>query len=136
MDMDLYLAEAIAHAAIVRAEEVGIAMAVAVCNADGRLVVVLKMDGSYVLAGHEAMRRAMTAAGAGVPSQLARTSRNTVTSTSMEGIGLSCQAGGLPLKFDQQCFGGIGICGGTDEQAVDCANAGVTAIPCRVGAEA
>ncbi len=135
MDMGLHLAEAIAHAAISHAEGLGIRVAVAVCGSDGRIVVVLKMDGSDVLAGHEAMRRAMTAAGAGLPSQLAGDARNAVTSASMEGIGLSHQAGGLPLHPAQRCFGAIGVCGGTEEQAVDCATAGAAMIPCRVGAE-
>ncbi len=134
MDMELRLAEVVAHAAITHAETIGIQISVAVCNEGGRIVAFLKMDGTDVMSGHEAMRRAMTAAGAGVPSQLAGTSWNTTTSVSMEGIGLSGQTGGLPLISEKRCFGGIGVCGGTEEHEVACANAGVAAVPCRAGA--
>ena len=136
MDMGLRLAEAVAHAATSHAEMIGIRVSVAVCNDDGRIVAFLKMDGTDVMSGHEAMRRAITAAGAHMPSQLAGQGRNTSTSAAMEGIGLSGQSGGLPLMSDKQCFGGIGVCGGTCEQEVACANAGVVAIPCRAGAMA
>ena len=134
MDMGLRLAEEIAHAATAHAEAIGIRVSVAVCGDDGRIVAFLKMDGTDVMSGHEAMRRAMTAAGAGVPSQLAGAGWNTATSAALEGIGLSGQAGGLPLMSERRCFGGIGICGGTCEQEVACANAGVAAIPCRADA--
>ena len=128
MRMRLQLAEAITHAATFRAKQLGICVSVAVCGDDGRIVAFLKMDGTDVMSGHEAMRRAMTAAGAGMPSQSAADIKNTSTAASMEGIGLSRQAGGLPLISAGQCFGGIGVCGGSHAQAVECAEASLNAV--------
>ena len=93
MHTKLRLAEVIAHAATSQK----ICVSVAVCDEKGRIFAFLKMDGTDVMSGHEAMRRAMTAAGAALPSELAGDQTNQATSTSMEGIGLSKQAGGLPL---------------------------------------
>lgn len=126
--MRLRLAEAIAQAAISHAEEQKLPVSVAVCDEEGRIFAFLKMDGTDVMSGHEAMRRAMMAAGAEVPSELAGEGRNRATSASMEGIGLSRQAGGLPLISAGTCFGGIGVCGGTPDQAVECARVGVEAV--------
>lgn len=129
MHMRLQLAEAIAHAVTSYAEEQKLFVSVAVCDEQGRIFAFLKMDGTDVMSGHEAMRRAMMAAGAEVPSELAGEGGNRATSASMEGIGLSRQAGGLPLLSAGTCFGGIGVCGGTLDQAVECARVGVDAIP-------
>lgn len=129
LHMRLQLAEAIAHAATSYAKEQKLSVSVAVCDEQGRIFAFLKMDGTDVMSGHEAMRRAMTAAGAEVPSELAGDRRNRATCASMEGIGLSQQAGGLPLISAGTCFGGIGVCGGTSDQAVECAQVGVDAIP-------
>ena len=74
------------------------------------------------------MRRAITAAGAGVASLLAGDCKGPSTSASMEGIGLSRQAGGLRVLSEQGCFGGIGVCGGTSDQAVECAGAGLIVV--------
>lgn len=128
MEMNLQLAEKMAHAATLCAAALDIRVSVAICGDDGRIVAFLKMDGTDLLSGHEAMRRAMTAAGAGVASQLAGDCKGPSTSASMEGIGLSRQAGGLPLLSAQGCFGGIGVCGGTSDQAVECASAGLLAV--------
>lgn len=128
MEMRLRLAEAIAQAAIFHAEKIGVRVCVAVCDDNGRIVAFMKMDGTDVMAGHEAMRRAMTAAGAHSPSEVVGDGRNTSVSVAMEGIGLSRRPGGLPLMSAQQCFGGVGVCGGTSEQAVECSRAGAAAV--------
>ena len=62
MRLNLRLAEAVAQAAINHAEHLCIAVSVAVCQAEGRIVAFRKMDGTDVMSGHEAMRRAITAA--------------------------------------------------------------------------
>ena len=126
--MRLQLAETIAHAAIDHAEKIGARVCVAVCDDDGRIISFLKMDGTDVMSGHEAMRRAVTAAGAHSPSEVVGDWRNTSASVAAEGIGLSTRAGGLPLMSAQQSFGGIGVCGGTSEQAVECASVGAAAV--------
>ena len=128
MDLRLRTAEAMAHAAIFHAESLGVGICVAVCGEGGRIVAFLKMDGTDAMSGHEAMRRAMTAAGAGVPSQFAGEGMNASTSASMEGIGLSRQAGGLPVMCAGRCVGGVGVCGGTLDEAVACARAALTTV--------
>lgn len=49
MRLRLQLAEAIVHAAVVHAEDLGIQVSVAACREDGRIVAFLKMDGTNVI---------------------------------------------------------------------------------------
>jgi uncharacterized protein GlcG (DUF336 family) len=125
--MKLRLAQAMAQAAIAQAQRSGIQICVAVCDENSRIFAFLKMDDTDAMAGHEAMRRAMTAAGAGAPSECAEDFHNASASAAMEGIGLSRQAGGLPLMAAGRCLGAIGVCGGSHGQDVACAVAGLAA---------
>ncbi len=120
-------AERSARAAMAHAKSLEIAICVAVCDPQGRLTVFFKMDGTDALSGHEAIRRAITSAGTGLASDGAAHELNRAKSTSDEGLGLSFQAGGIPLIVDAARVGGVGVCGGTAHQDVDCARAGAAA---------
>ena len=128
MPMTLAVAETISRAAINHAARHGLSICVAVCDGQGRLTTFSKMDGTSALAGHEAIRRAMTAAGTGQPSDEAAHQRNRLQATSNEGLGSSFRPGGLPLLVGEDPFGGVGVCGGTAAEDVDCARAGAAAL--------
>ena len=133
MKLNLAHATSIANASIVKARELGTSVSVAVCNTEGRIIVFFKMDGTDAMSGHEAMRRAIGAAGSGAPGRSGRGTmedrRSTRTSTvENEGMGCSYRPGGLSLKLAGEDFGAIGVCGDTGaEQDVECARAGTVA---------
>ncbi len=127
MSLALAPAEASARAAMARATSLGIAICVAVCDGQGRLTVFFKMDATTALAGHEAIRRAITSAGTGLASDGAAQEPNRAKSASDEGFGISSRPGGIPLFVDAEILGGVGVCGGTAFQDVDCARVGAVA---------
>ena len=127
MDMSLGPAERSARVAMAHAESLGIAICAAVCDAQGRLTVFFKMDGTAALTGHEAIRRAITAAGTGLPSDEAAHELNRAESASSEGLGTSFMPGGIPLIAAEARVGGVGVCGGTALQDVQCSRAGAKA---------
>ena len=127
MSLNLASAEQSARAAMAHATSLGIAICVAVCDGQGRLTVFFKMDGTTVLAGHEAIRRALTSAGTGRPSDGAAHEFDSAQSASDEGFGTSFRPGGIPLVVDTEILGGVGICGGSTLQDVDCARVGMRA---------
>ncbi len=132
MKLDLARATSIANASLGKARELGVSVSVAVCNAEGRMIVFLKMDGTGVLTGHEAMRRAIGAVGS--ENQDARgdwkeDDRASLTSTVVnEGLGCSHRPGGLALTVAGENLGAVGVCGdGERQRDVDCARAGAAA---------
>ncbi len=127
MSIGLAPAEGSARAAMAHATDLGIAICVAVCDGQGRLTVFFKMDGTPALAGHEAIRRAITSAGTGLPSEEATDEPSGAQSASAEGLGTSSRPGGIPLVVDEETLGGVGVCGGTVPQDVDCARASAAA---------
>ncbi len=90
------LAEAIVLAVVARDKAVGVAVSVAVCGEGGRVIAFLKMDGTDALSGYEATRCAITASGAGTPSEQATAHDGSATSTAHEGLGLSRQPRAAP----------------------------------------
>lgn len=124
MELSLRSAEGIARAAITHASRSGILICVAVCDPNGRLITFSKMDGSSALTGHEAIRRAVTAAGSGEPSDAGLVRNSRAATVECEGTGASEQPGGLPIVKSGQCIGGIGVCGdATSQQEIECAMA-------------
>lgn len=118
-------AQALSAASVAHARSIGIKVCVAVCDGDGRLVAFSKMDGSTALDGHEAIRRAVTAAGQGRPSEDCTCGDSTSSTVALEGIGTSNQPGGLPFLTRDECVGGIGVCGEASvKQVIACAKAG------------
>ncbi len=126
MTVSLHSARCAAQAAIDFAEAQGEAICVAVCNVGGRLVAFFKMDGTDALAGHEAIRRAISSAGTGRPSEMVATQAGSASSAALEGLGASNRPGGLPFLSNGECVGSIGVCGSAGSD-VACARAGVEA---------
>ena len=130
--LNLAHALSIARAAIAAAERSACVISVAICNMEARIIAFLKMDGTGALSGHEAMRRAIAAAGLGRPSEMVLDDPTNrcyrVSTVENEGIGSSHQRGGLPLIHLGQEFGAVGVCGACDaETDVACARAATLA---------
>jgi uncharacterized protein GlcG (DUF336 family) len=122
------LAMKIVQASIARAEESGLKVNAAVVDTGGNLMAFLRSNGAFLHSIEIAIDKAYTAAGFGfATSEWARA----LTSGSMlrEGIlhrpRLVTFGGGLPLKFNGELVGGVGVSGGSEDEDEDCAKAGL-----------
>src|SRR6202163_1336750 len=119
-------AKKMAAIAVGRAQDAGIAVAVAITDAGGHLILLERMDGGRFHTVHSATTKAVCAA-----SNKRPTSPNGAQAQPLDvahALGLALAAGverwtamegGFPVIVDGECIGGIGIAGGdweTDER--------------------
>jgi len=123
-------ANAIAVAAIVKAEELGIAINVAVVDSGGNLVAFLRMPNAFLHSIDIAKDKAYTSAGFGFPTSAWKDIFDNEAMLE-KGIPLRKRlvvfGGGIPIQINGN-LGGIGVSGGTEEQDIICAEAGLAAI--------
>jgi uncharacterized protein GlcG (DUF336 family) len=133
MALTLELAERFIAAAKVKAQQQSWAMSLAVVDTAGNVVALARMDSARWLTAGVAQSKAFTAATLGRSSaeiaQLAQTRPQVFGSISgLTGRPLLLAGGGLPLIIKGELLGGVGASGGTEEQDIECAKAGLTAI--------
>ena len=128
-------ARRIAAVAVERAHTVGIAIAVAVADAGGHLVVLERMDGGRFHTVHSATTKATCAA-----SNKRQTSARGAQAQPLDvahAIGLALAAGperwtamegGVPIIVEGECIGGVGVSGGDWETDARIAREAVEAI--------
>ena len=126
-------ARSVLAAAQRRAEEIRVPMDIAVVDDGGHLLVFERMDGakpsSVAVAITKAVATALRRAPTGPP--MAGDQVNVVLAL---GLALSASGrqtsirGGVPLVVDGEVVGGIGVSAGTEDQDLDVARAGATAI--------
>ncbi len=121
------LAAQMVAAAVARAKELGIKQNVAVVDDGGNLKAFGRMDGAVLLGIEGSQRKAYTALfGFGTADFY-----NAIKDDPSLLVGLShfsgatVVGGGLPITIDGEVIGGIGVGGGTVEQDIDCAKAGL-----------
>jgi glc operon protein GlcG len=119
-------AKKMADTAVAKACEAKIAIAVAIADAGGHLIVLERMDGGRFHSLHSATTKAVCAASNMRPTS-ARGAQNQELDVA-HAIGLALAAGperwtamegGSPILVDGECIGGIGVSGGdwaTDER--------------------
>jgi len=133
MALTLELAERFLVAAKAKAQQEGWGMSLAVVDPAGNLVALARMDKARWMTAGVAQSKALTAATFGRPSKdvadLAQ-SRSLLFSSISELVGrpLLLAGGGLPLIVKGELLGGVGASGGTEDQDVECAKAGLAAI--------
>jgi uncharacterized protein GlcG (DUF336 family) len=133
MALTLELAERFLAAAKVKAQQQGWAMSLAVVDTAGNVVALARMDGARWLTAGVAQSKAFTAATFRRPSaeiaELAQTRPQLFGSIAgLAGRPLLLAGGGLPLIIKGELIGGVGASGGTEEQDIECAKAGLGAI--------
>ncbi len=122
---------AVVEAARKRAEQVGVAMNIAVVDDGGNLVAFARMDGAWLGSIEIAQDKAWTARAFDISTkELASMSQ---PKQPLFGIAETHRGrviifgGGIPLKADGHVVGAVGVSGGTPDQDQEVAEAGVAA---------
>lgn len=129
MSINLDLALKVIEAAKDKAAEIGVPMVVAIVDAGGRLVALQRMDKALLVSIDIAINKAYTAVAVKLPShelgQLAQPGQPLFGIHNADGGRIVIFGGGLPLKRNGEIIGGIGVSGGSVEDDVLCATAGL-----------
>jgi glc operon protein GlcG len=134
--LNLAGAETILEAAMKKATSMGLKLNIAIVDDGGHLLAFVRMDGARPASGYTALTKAVAAAtfrqetgplpAKGEPDLLLSLS---LQSTALAGGGKgTALKGGAPITIDGQVAGAVGIGGGTGEQDLEVAKAGITAL--------
>jgi glc operon protein GlcG len=136
VELNLAGAETILEAAQKKAASMKIAFNIAIVDDGGHLITFVRMDGARPASGYTALTKAMTAATfrtetgplpqTGEPNLLLSLSlQQTAVAGGGKGTALK---GGAPIVVDGQVIGAVGVGGGTGEQDLEVARAGIAAL--------
>ena len=121
--------------AIRQAEAEGIAIAVAIADAGGHLILLERMDGGRFHTVHSSTTKAVCAASNKRPTGSRGAQAQALDTAHAIGLALAAgperwtaMEGGYPIIVDGECIGGIGISGGSWEFDDRVARAAVEAI--------
>jgi uncharacterized protein GlcG (DUF336 family) len=118
------------EAVVRKAEKLGIRINVAIMDGGANLKAFLRMDEAPLLSSVIAQNKAYTAASFGLATH-AWYPMIEKEPALLHGIvhtdRLVVFGGGLPIKYKEHLLGGIGVSGGTAEEDVICAQAGIDA---------
>lgn len=123
-DLTLAEATAVVGRAVEEALRLGIAVSVAVCGPQGRLVAFSKMDGAGCMTARGAIGKAVASAISGKPSEFMPPPGDELYSSVVEGEGTAAfhECGGIPLRRAGSLIGAIGVVGdASPEQDLACA---------------
>lgn len=118
-------------AAIEKASELGVHIAVAVVDSSGQLVAFLRSENAPYMSINIAIDKAYTSASFSIPTSQWR---EVLPQGSLlrEGIvqrdRFVAFGGGVPIRLGDDCVGAIGVSGASEEQDELCAQAGLDAI--------
>jgi uncharacterized protein GlcG (DUF336 family) len=128
-------AATVMRAAVARAGELGAAQVVAVLDESGVLKAFVRMDGAALVAVEVAQHKAFTAL-YGLPSHALfdAIKGEPALLTSMPLVPrFTMIGGGFPIAVGGTVVGSIGVSGGTVEQDIECARAGLRALDATPG---
>jgi len=117
--------------AVKKAQELGIKINASVCDGAGIEMSFLRMTGAFIHSIDIARDKAYTAASFGFPTEdwpSVFKSAPELEDGIVRRDRLVTFGGGLPIKLDGNLVGAIGVSGGTAEEDVACAQAGLNAI--------
>ena len=118
-------------AAVEKAKEIGIGINVSVVDNSATEIAFLRMNNSFLPSMSIAKDKAYTAAGFGFPTM--QWEEVLQGSTQLQ-AGITVRpnvvtfGGGLPIVDDEDVIGAIGVSGGSEEEDILCAQAGIDAI--------
>ena len=136
VELNLVGAQTILEAAQKKAESMKIAFNIAIVDDGGHLITFARMDGARPASGYTALTKAVAAAtfrqetgplpAKGEPNLLLSLSlQHAAVAGGGKGTALK---GGAPILVDGQVIGAVGVGGGTGEQDLEVAKAGIEAL--------
>ena len=132
MALNTETAEKILAGARAKANEIKVPMSFAVVDAGGHLIALVRMDGAGLLTPSIAQSKAYTAAmfrrASAELGKIAETRPQFFTSiVNIGSVPLIAGGGGVPIRQGTEVVGAVGASGGTPDQDVECAQAGLAA---------
>ncbi|WP_072682104.1 heme-binding protein [Arcobacter sp. LA11] len=130
-DISMQAAFAACNEAVKKAEELKIKINVSICDSAGLELAFLRMNGSYIHSINIAKDKAYTSASFGFSTA---TWTDIFKEASHLEQGFSNRdrlipfGGGLPIMNENELIGAIGVSGGTEEEDIICAQAGINKI--------
>jgi glc operon protein GlcG len=128
-------AKKMATTAIGRAQDAGIAIAIAIADAGGHLVLLERMDGGRFHTVHSSTTKAVCAASNKRPTTAQGAQGQPLDVAHAIGLALAAgperwtaMEGGYPIIVDGECVGGVGVSGGDWETDARIAREAVEAI--------
>jgi glc operon protein GlcG len=119
--------DAILTAALAKSRELGVAVAVAIVDEGGYALRLWRCDGAGLMTPEVAIAKARTAALMRAPSG-ALTARLKEEPELLRLTNYLPMPGGLPVRHEGACIGGVGVSGGSGEQDVTIAQAALDAL--------
>lgn len=117
----------ILQGAITKATEMKVPQCIAIVDAGGNLLAFIRMDGAKVLSQLSATQKALTAVSSRVPTGGVPADVELKLALATGGE-LTNLKGGLPIVFEGQVVGAIGVGSGTGDQDVEVGQAGIAAL--------
>ena len=114
-------------AGVARANELGVKVALAVCDQSCEIIAYLSMDGARHFAGRTTTKKAKTAASQRLPTGYAEEHRVVSMQIRMDGEFTNVR-GGFPVIVDGETIGGVGAGGAHQDEDVEVARAMLAAI--------
>jgi uncharacterized protein GlcG (DUF336 family) len=125
-------AQAVAEAARVKAEEMGVPMNIAVVDEGGNLSAFIKMDGAWLGSIDIAINKAYTARAFDMTTEalgeLSQPGEMIYGIHASNDLRIIIFGGGIPLQQGSRIIGAIGVSGGTVPQDIEVAEAGAAAL--------
>ena len=129
MALTLAVANRMVQTAVAKADELGVTVSIAVCDAGGNLLAFNRMEGASAVSATVAQGKAAASAGFGRASGTLQADSPVIQAViaAMGGRMLPAQ-GAVPVHKDGELAGAIGGSGATAQQDEDCAQAGLAAL--------
>ena len=132
MNISLDLGMEVISAARKKAEEIGVPMVIAVVDSGGNLVAQQRMDGALLVSIDISLNKAYTSVAVKMAThELAPASQPEQPLFGIhnaDGGRIVIFGGGFPIKQGDDIIGGIGVSGGSVEDDILCAEAGLKAL--------
>ena len=128
MKINLKIAENIANKCFEKAKEINVPMSIAIVGNDGQLIYFKRMDGALPISIDLAPAKAYSAYSLRMTTEKLKTL--TEPGEMLYGLDKSCEnivifGGGIPLKFNSEVIGAVGVSGGSVQEDIEVADSGV-----------
>lgn len=127
--MSLDIALPMIKAAEEKAREIGVPMVVTVLDGGGNMVAQHRMDDALLVSVEISLNKAYSAVAVKLPTDtLGELSQPGAMLYGLQNVGrMVVFGGGFPIKVGEKVIGGIGVSGGSVDQDMQCAKAGLAA---------